>query len=34
MTPVLGSQLLLYAAIAIIALVVLIARYRINPSSC
>ncbi|PXX39874.1 gluconate:H+ symporter [Aquitalea magnusonii] len=31
MTPVLGSQLLLYAAIAIIALVILIARYRINP---
>lgn len=31
MAPVPGSELLLYAAIAIIALVVLIARYRLNP---
>jgi len=31
MTPVLGTQLLVYAVIAIIALIVLIARYRINP---
>ena len=31
MTPSSGYGLLLYAAIAIIALIVLIARYKINP---
>ncbi|WP_271411917.1 GntT/GntP/DsdX family permease [Pseudomonas sp. Q1-7] len=31
MTPAAGSPLLIYAALAIIALVLLIARYRINP---
>ncbi|PNB47158.1 permease DsdX, partial [Pseudomonas sp. GW456-12-10-14-LB2] len=31
MTPSFGYWLLVYAAIAIIALIVLIARYRLNP---
>ena len=31
MTPSLGYWLLVYAAVAIIALIVLIARYRLNP---
>ena len=31
MTPSFGYWLLVYAAVAIIALIVLIARYRLNP---
>ena len=33
MAPAFGHWLLVYAAIAIIALIVLIARYRLNRSS-